>query len=82
MIHTNNWARIENKIYLQFYHNQMEYVEKRYLSSLSLQKFGQIFPPIFTLHRLMCDVKLRNLFTSNSSRYYFSIIKFRGTERT
>ena len=35
MIHTNIGARIENRIQLQFYHNQTEYAGKRYVSLLS-----------------------------------------------
>ena len=80
-------ARIENRIQVQFYHNQIEHAEKRYLSSLSLQRWTKTSAK-FTLHRLMklygqlLHNILRNLFTNNSSRQYFSIIKFRGTKQT
>ena len=46
MIHTNIRARTQNRIYLQFYHNQIEYVEKHFFLHYLL-KGGQNFPPNF-----------------------------------
>ena len=42
MIHTNIRARKESRIELQFYHNQIEYAEKCYLSSLTPQRWTKI----------------------------------------
>ena len=41
-IHTNIRARVENRIYLQFHHNQRQYAEKCYVSPLSPQRWTKI----------------------------------------